>query len=1136
MKFSQPIAIVGIGGIFPGAHDLDTFWDNIAKGKSVSREVPEGRWVLSAKDAHSASGVHPDKADSSRACFIDSFSVSDSLDLEMDPAFIDKLDPLCHVTLFAGVNAFNNAVTEGLDRSRTGVIIGNIALPTQKSSALSWQVLGKSFEESVLKGKTISEFKEVDPLNRYVTGLPAGILAKALGLRGGTYTLDAACSSSLYAIKLACYELLSGRADAMLSGGVSMADSLYTQMGFSKLTALSPDGVCSPFDSKANGLVVGEGAGIFVLKRLDDAIQAGDNIYAIIRGIGLSNDRAGKLLAPSSEGQLRAMQAAYEQVGWSPQDIDIIECHGTGTPVGDAVEVKSLKTLWGEKGWEQGQCVIGSVKSNVGHLLTGAGAAGLMKIILALKEKTLPPTANFSSPEPNANLPGSAFQVLSNAKPWEKRDKDNSRKAAVSGFGFGGTNAHLLLEEWDNKKYTPSPQPKTDTPIAIVGMDAHFGPWESLRSFKERVIFGKHGVGPKMKKNWFGIEETEWFKKKYANTHFKGYGIDEIKIPFGKFRIPPNEFEEMFSQQVLMLKTAERALADAGHDKDDHINSGCFIGIGLDLSSTNFHVRWAMLNKVKSWAKELSLDLSEEETEEWLSSLRDSFFPALVPNRVTGNLGSITASRVGREFHFGGPTHTISSEESSGMQALEAAVRSLQHKDIDLALVGAVDLAGDLRSLMGSPYAADEGFVFGEGASAVVLKRLDDAEKDNNKIFAVIKGIGTAIGGKPDSVVPSTEAYATALERAYKDAAIDPKSISLVEMHGSSHPDEDAMESQALSDFFKHSCVMGSAKSKIGHTGAAGGLASIVKTALCLHNEVLPEKPQYWIRNRAEGPRRAGVSSFSVDGNCTHVVLEAYEKDISQRGAQLNEAVFAVLGEDTDSLLKGLDDLRSLARNSPDRTSNHLARAWHQANPESTEGKLAVAIVSKDRDELLKQLDQAKKSLRDSPNKSLDGNERNLFPDLSQDCIFYSANPSGKKEKIAFVFPGSGNNYAGMGRQLSLCWPDVLRQQDLENKYLRKQVMPEHFWNCDSLEHIKDNLRAHIFGHVTYGTIMSDILQSFKLKPDAVVSYSLGESTSLLSMRVWKERDFMMKRMGDSSLFTDELAGPFNAVKKAWKL
>ena len=241
-------------------------------------------------------------------------------------------------------------------------------------------------------------------LNRYVAGLPAGILAQALGLGGGNVTLDAACASSLYAIKLAVDELLSGRVDAMLSGGVSRPDPLFTQMGFSQLRALSKRGICSPFDAAGDGLVVGEGAGMFLLKRTEDALAHGDRIYGIIRGIGLANDVGGSLLAPMSEGQLRAMRAAYLQAGWNPADVDLVECHATGTPVGDAVEVASLQELWGDAQPSGERCVIGSVKSNIGHLLTAAGGAALTKVLLAMRAGTLPPTANFNTPQPGMAL------------------------------------------------------------------------------------------------------------------------------------------------------------------------------------------------------------------------------------------------------------------------------------------------------------------------------------------------------------------------------------------------------------------------------------------------------------------------------------------------------------------------------------------------------------------------------------------------------------------------------------------------------------------------------------------------------------------------------------------------------------
>ena len=408
-----------------------------------------------------------------------------------------QLDPLFHLTLAAGNEAFFSAQTTNLDRRRVGVILGNIQLPTDKASALAREVLGPAFEQQRFGDKRSTRMT-IEPLNRYVAGLPAGLLAKALGLGGGSFTLDAACASSLYALKLAADELRSGRADAMLAGGVSRPDCLYTQMGFSQLRALSTSGRCHPFDARASGLLVGEGAGIFVLKRLDDALRDGDRILAVIAGIGLSNDVGGSLLAPSSEGQLRAMRQAYEQAGWSPHDVDLIECHATGTPVGDGVEFQSLKTLWGESGWRRGQCVIGSVKSTVGHLLTAAGAAGVTKVIHAFRDGKLPPTANYETPGHGLDVASSPFRILTHADEWKRRG--GPRRAAISAFGFGGINAHVLLEEYVEPAAcslaVPNAMPPAAVPVAIIALDAHFGPWSSLPRCASRLLGGGAAVEP----------------------------------------------------------------------------------------------------------------------------------------------------------------------------------------------------------------------------------------------------------------------------------------------------------------------------------------------------------------------------------------------------------------------------------------------------------------------------------------------------------------------------------------------------------------------------------------------------------------------------------------------------------------
>ena len=575
MNIEHPIAIVGIGGIFPGASSLEEFWKNIENGVSAAREVPPGRWPLALEDAFEPERGHVDKVYSKRGCYVENFDFH-AEGFGIDPDLLNALDPVFHFALHSAREALKDANLGEFNREKTGVILGNIALPTESMSAITSEILGRSFEEKVLGASPEPGLPSTHPLNRHAVGLVAGLISKAFNFGGGSYTVDGACAASLYAFNYAVGELLSGRADVMLSGGVCRPDSAFTQMGFCQLGALSPSGSCSPFDTDNDGLVVGEGAGIFVLKRLEDALRDGNQIYALIRGIGFSNDRRGNLLAPDSEGQVRAMRMAYESAGWQPQDVDLIECHATGTPVGDVVEFDSLKALWGDEGWQPQQCVIGGVKSNVGHLLTGAGAAGLMKTLLALKHRILPPTANFSKANPKLDLENSPFDVLTHAKPWEKRNEHTPRRAAVSAFGFGGINAQVLLEEWgtasSKAQVSPvelqwKPSAHSDTPIAIVGMNAHFGHWKSLRAFQERVLGGSDVSEAARKDRDWGVSTSRWFTENgLKESDVEGYFIDELLIPFGRFRIPPKELQESLSQQILMLQTAAGAVEDAQLD------------------------------------------------------------------------------------------------------------------------------------------------------------------------------------------------------------------------------------------------------------------------------------------------------------------------------------------------------------------------------------------------------------------------------------------------------------------------------------------------------------------------------------------------------------------------------------------
>jgi acyl transferase domain-containing protein len=453
MKPNAPIAVVGMSGLFPGASNLEVFWQNIINRISADVDAGEDRWSVDPEAMYHP-GIQTDKAYSKRCCLIKDFDF-DPAGIDLDQSLIASLDPLYHIVLHVGRDAISGMPPSSLNRQRTGVVLAAIALPTDATATTASDILGTALKEKLFDAAAPGLFKNRSKpfgRNQYfanrVTSLPAAILARAFDLGGGTYTLDAACASSLYAVKLACDELNAHRADAMLAGGVSRPNCLFTQVGFSQLRALSPSGRCAPFDHKADGLVVGEGAGILILKRLADAARDQDHIYGLIHGVGLSNDMRGNLLAPDSEGQVRAMRQVYESSAWSAHDVDLIECHGAGTPLGDLTELQSLANLWGPTGWVKGQCAIGSVKSAIGHLLTAAGAAGLIKTLLALQNKTLPPSLNYEAPPANSPLPDSPFRVQTMPAPWRRRKDNTPRRAAVSAFGFGGINAHLLLEEW----------------------------------------------------------------------------------------------------------------------------------------------------------------------------------------------------------------------------------------------------------------------------------------------------------------------------------------------------------------------------------------------------------------------------------------------------------------------------------------------------------------------------------------------------------------------------------------------------------------------------------------------------------------------------------------------------------------
>jgi len=1208
----ERIAIVGVGCLFPGCENPARLWERIQSGTCATSDVPAGRWLIEPERAFHPDIGLADHVYSTKGGFV-ALPPLDTSALDVDQELWERLDPLFHLVLYVAAEAWRDARTEAIDRNRVGIVFGNIVLPTETASALSRELMGRIFEEGL--GIPACPGPATHPLNAFPAGLPAALAARALGLGGVAYTLDAACGSSLYALKRAVDELQAGRADAMICGGVSRPDPLYTQMGFSQLRALSASGRPAPFDEEADGLVVGEGAGMFVLKRLRDALAHGDHIYGVVAGIGLSNDVHGDLLAPSAEGQLRAMRQAYEQAGWSPRDVDLIECHATGTPRGDAVELESLRELWRDgPTWKKSACVLGSVKSNIGHTLTSAGAAGLLKVLLALRHHVLPPSANFQKPNPSLRLEDSPFRILTTSELWPSRAPGCPRRAAVSGFGFGGINAHVLIEEWTTTREIgaqsagcPGPEDaghhaerdddllmesaqsghcdrQARSPIAIVGMAAQFGPIGPGRSFQSHILDGKPSIEPTSPRNWWGITSTDWYRQAgWDRQSFRGYYLDSLQFRLDQFRIPPRELVEILPQQSLMLDVAAQALSDARWQSRLAARTGVLIGIGLDLNTTNYHWRWSLPDRARAWSETLKLNLNGDELADWIDRLRAVCEPALSANRTMGSLGGMVASRIAREFQIGGPSFSISCDENSGIQALAIAIDWLERDELDAVIVGAVDFAGDIRAVLARaqllpdalagaeldrPDPADETTapVACDGAVCLIVKRLEDAQRDGDRIDAVIRGAETRrerIGAAPSGSLAAGNASietgrnlgeATGGPIGYLDVQSPHRSAQAESVSNASRNGPGFVSSSTR----QGGCAVGSILNDFGRLGAATGLAAVAKAAACLGEQIIPAQHhlahrqyalpkastsyfvpggrQFWLRNRADGLRRAGVCVFGLGGDRGDVVLEEFEpsSDVArpslQAGANSDArpcGLFALESGDQAGLSARIEELARFARESSNPDIDALARSWWRSHPSDPRLRLATAIVADGVDTLKHLVGIAAERTGEYRLKG-DGRRGSIHAARAR-------SESASIGALAFVYPGLGNHFVGMGRELSAIWPDILRQFDCQSDRARDQFEPATWWSADLTPEFGDH-RIPILGSVWAGSLVTEILHRLGVNPRAAIGYSLGESSALVALRAWTNRDELMARIQTSPLFRIDLAGPCEAARRYWGL
>jgi 8-amino-7-oxononanoate synthase len=457
-KTPAPIAIVGVGCRFPQADDAAAYWKNIEEARACFTDIPRDRWDHRAYFSPNQRDL--DKAWTSRGGFIEGYKKFPALHFGIAPRRLEVMDPQQRLLIEATRVALMDAgyETRTFDRTRTGVFLGvsvaefkNIALARVSAMQIAAGEFGPAAATQELRDALMEMTERVVPTRAFslsgaLTALAATSISQVFDFGGPSYTIDAACASASVAINDAVLQLRTGLIDSAVAGGAYINLTPDNLISFTRIGAISPTGACRPFDVKADGFVQGDGVGVVYLKRLDDALRDGDRIHALIQGTGANNDGRGEgPMTPRVEGQMRALRAAYENAGFSPATVAFFEAHGTATNVGDPAEIEALGTALRDAKVDS-PALIGSVKGVIGHAMSAAGIAGLIKAVKMIENRVAPAQPNFTKANPSLKLEKFPLEVSAQKKELLARAGAPLR-VAISSFGFGGTNSHIVLEE-----------------------------------------------------------------------------------------------------------------------------------------------------------------------------------------------------------------------------------------------------------------------------------------------------------------------------------------------------------------------------------------------------------------------------------------------------------------------------------------------------------------------------------------------------------------------------------------------------------------------------------------------------------------------------------------------------------------
>lgn len=933
-----PIAIIGMGCRFPGAPSLEEYRRLLLEGRCAVEELPPQRFNQ-ARYYDPAPGAYG-KSYSRLGGWI-AENGFDPKAFRMPPQVVEASDPLHLWALEVASSTLEHAGLDpfGLSGSNTAVVLGH-----SRGSMLTSDIgFSTAIEQLLAEVDRLPSLETLSPARRESirraavdlihkrypvrgedggpatnTSLLAGLISAAFGFTGRHLVVDAACASSFAALEIAARALRQGTVDLALSGGASYSQEM-SMILFSQARALSADG-SFPFDERANGFISSDGLGMVLLERLEDALHNGRRIYGVLHGIGGSCDGKGKgLWAPRKEGQVLAIERAWARSAVRPEQVGLIEAHATSTALGDATEVEALTEFFGPRLRPGAKVPIGSVKSNLGHAREAAGIASLLKVLIAFEAEAIPPSIGYRRPSAGIDWERTPLVHAGSLLAWPRNG--SPRIAGVDAFGIGGLNYHVVVEEPPSGERTDAlleaargAHPPAREPVAIVGIGCVLPGARNVEEYWRLLREGRDAFTDVPASRWPAEIYHQPGERAPWRTYTKRGGfVTGFEPDWRRYKIPPRQVQGTDPLQFMLLESASDALADAGVDLTQVDRRRVATAVGSVFGS-DYAVELMLAMRVPEACEALVEALRHEGVEPRLAAraaaeletaLRGRL-PTITEDSSGSSSSSTLASRIAKTLDLQGSAFALDAACSSSLASLEVLCEALWASDCDLALWSGGDRSlriqrfedycqQDLLSRRGRcvPFDAQaDGFLPGEGALVCVLKRLEDARAAGDRVYAVIRGVGSASDGERGGLFrPSAAGLASAMRRAYTASGVAPDSVGFVECHGSATPAEDRAEIDALEQVFcpgrDRPLLLGSVKSNLGHLQGSAGAAAVVKAALALQRQSAPPTAGVSGSSAVLGPgleltsserplaeARAAVSTMGVGGIHYHVVLE----------------------------------------------------------------------------------------------------------------------------------------------------------------------------------------------------------------------------------------------------------------------